>query len=189
MKIVQAGSVAIVGNDPAFCDFGGVLNAFERVYRFNNAAGFAEASGARITHLVLVNRGGQPAEWVADEGFAHRPAVQAAREFVLTFPPLPTHPDICWTEQLKAKLAPTGAPVHCLDEETQEKARQMLQSYGAMPHHAPSSGYLLTFDLLARNNSVPEIFGFGFQGWDGHCWEAERRWFEDANAARRLKLR
>ncbi|MGM9458181.1 hypothetical protein, partial [Lacticaseibacillus rhamnosus] len=63
------GSLAIVGNAPGTGACGSAIDAADCVIRFNNAPGFGAATGHRVTHLALVNRGGQTREWLADRDF------------------------------------------------------------------------------------------------------------------------
>ncbi|WP_342151644.1 hypothetical protein [Methylorubrum sp. SB2] len=186
-------TLAVVGNAPAT---GGAaaIDAADTVVRFNNAAGFGGAAGARVTHLALVNRGGQMREWLEDRHFLDRPAVRAAGAFILPFPMLPeahNRPEtICWTRDILALLRPTGRPVHILPESLHEQARTLLAPL-ASGRPNPSTGFLVTLALLsARAPGAPPVqaHGFGFDGWPGHPWAAERAWFADQEAAGRLHL-
>lgn len=162
--------------------------------RFNNAAGFRGATGSRVTHLALVNRGGQMREWLEDRHFLERPLVRAAQAFILPFPMLPdehNRPEpICWTSDILALLHPTGRPVHILSEALHDHARDLLAPRTpGRPN--PSTGFLVTLALLcARAPGAPPVqaYGFGFDGWPGHPWAAERAWFVGEEAAGRLHL-
>ncbi|GJD65401.1 hypothetical protein [Methylobacterium frigidaeris] len=186
------GSVALVGNAPG--TDAGVVDAAATVLRFNNAPGFGGRTGSRVTHLALVNRGGQMREWLADPGFLDRPVVRQARAFVLPFPMLPeehNRPEpVCFTREALAMLRPLGRPVHILPEALHDEARRALGRHaGGRPN--PSTGFLVALALLAgRPAGAPaiEAHGFGFAGWPGHPWAAERAWFTQAAAAGRLRL-
>lgn len=84
-------SVAIVGNAPEMADQAARIDAADWVVRFNNAAGFGGCAGRRVTHLVLVNHGGQMREWLSDPAFTRRSAVQDAETILFPFgrKPLP----------------------------------------------------------------------------------------------------
>ncbi|NGM37550.1 hypothetical protein G4G93_27165 [Methylobacterium sp. DB0501] len=186
-------SVALVGNAPG-TGGGSAIDAAEAVLRFNNAAGFGGRAGARVTHLVLVNRGGQMREWLADPGFIDRPVVRRARAFVLPFPMLPdaqNRPEpICFTREALALLRPLGKPVHILPGILHDEARRRLgPRTDGRPN--PSTGFLtmLALRLGRPAQAAPaEVHGFGFDGWPGHPWAAERAWFADEAAAGRLRL-
>ncbi|MEH3147700.1 MAG: hypothetical protein PGN34_20680 [Methylobacterium frigidaeris] len=186
-------SLAIVGNAPGT---GGAaaIDAAACIVRFNNAPGFEDGTGARVTHLALVNRGGQMREWLDDPRFLDRPVVRRARAFILPFPMLPeehNRPEpVCWTREALALLRPLGKPVHILPEALHAEARRLLGPRTAGRPN-PSTGFLVTLALLlarsARSGPVA-AHGFGFAGWSGHPWAAERAWFADAAAAGRIRL-
>ncbi|GGE22793.1 hypothetical protein GCM10011390_47750 [Aureimonas endophytica] len=187
--------VAIVGNAPGAALPAPAIDAADWVVRFNNAPGFDGRAGRRVTHLALVNHGGQMREWLADPGFRDRPAVRAAERFLFPFgrksEPVEAQGEDGrdWTKAALAMLAPLGRPVDLLPPAIPAEAGRLL----AMPERpvpVPSTGFLVTLYLL---RSLPaatriEVFGFGFSGWDGHSWTAERRWFEAMAAANRLRL-
>ncbi|MFD2236894.1 glycosyltransferase family 29 protein [Aureimonas populi] len=184
-------SLAIVGNAPDIGDRGAQIDSCDMVVRFNNAAGFTRASGRRVTHLALVNRGGQPREWLEDEGFTRRSELRAARRVILPFPALDGKEGagLCHTEALLRRLSPLGLGVEVLDEALHRQARASLREHGAKGAPNPSTGFLVALHMArALPQARIHVFGFGFAGWRGHPWAAERRWFETAHRERRLTL-
>jgi hypothetical protein len=188
-------SVSVVGNAPGMADQGARIDAADWVLRFNNAAGFGDRAGRRVTHLALVNHGGQMREWLEDPGFGDRPVVRASASFLFPFA-RKTGP--CadrsadgrdWTDEAEARLAPLGAETSVLPDPVRREAESLLQR-SASPAAAPSTGFLVTLHLLAILPPAARIgvHGFGFAGWEGHGWEAERRWFEGMRDAGRLDL-
>ncbi len=185
-------SVALVGNAPG--TDAAAADAMDHVVRFNNAPGFGGRAGSRVTHLALVNRGGQMREWLADPGFLDRPVVRQAQAFLLPFPMLPeahNRPEpICFTREALALLRPLGKPVHVLPEALHGEARRVLgPRTEGRPN--PSTGFLTALALLLgrpAGSPAVEAYGFGFAGWSGHPWAAERAWFAAAHAAGRLRL-
>ena len=185
--------LAVVGNAPGL-EAAAAIDAAPVVVRFNNAAGFGGAAGSRLTHLALVNRGGQMRAWLADPHFLDRPALRAAQAFILPFPMLPAEQNrpeqTCWTREALARLAPLGKPIHILPEALHCEGRRRLGP-GTTGRPNPSTGFLVTLALLlgrpARSAPV-DAYGFGFAGWPGHPWAAERAWFADEAAAGRLRL-
>ncbi len=187
-------SMAIVGNAPEPRATASAIDEAACVVRFNNAAGFGGRTGSRVTYLALVNRGGQMREWLEDELFLDRPVIRAAEAFILPFPMLAPEANlpepICWTRAILARLRPTGRPIHILPESLHERARGLLAA-GTSGRPNPSTGFLVTLALLLDRPSDADpiqAFGFGFDGWPGHPWAAERAWFERAEAAGRLRL-
>ena len=187
--------VALVGNAPDAGDRAGAIDAADRVVRFNNAAGFPGRTGSRVDLLALVNRGGQMREWLDDPAFLDHPAVRGARAFLFTFPALPpaamgAGDGACWTREAIARLAPLGLPVRALPEGVHAEGRRLLAPHAAGRPN-PSSGFLVALAILrARAPGAPPVdaYGFGFSGWPGHAWAAERRWFAEQDAAGRLRL-
>lgn len=186
--------MAIVGNAPQTRDAASAIDAAACVVRFNNAAGFGGRTGARVTHLALVNRGGQMREWLEDPHFLDRAVVRAAEAFILPFPMLPAEQNrpetICWTREILTRLRPTGRPIHILPETLHERARNLLAARtSGRPN--PSTGFLVTLALALSRSADAEpiqVHGFGFDGWPGHPWLAERAWFGQAEADGRLHL-
>ncbi|KQT43159.1 hypothetical protein ASG43_16790 [Aureimonas sp. Leaf454] len=191
----QPRSVAVVGNAPDMTDQGACIDAADWVVRFNNAAGFGARAGRRVTHLALVNHGGQMREWLEDPDFVRRPVVRGAGIILFPFPRKDGPADDRnedgrdWTRQAEVRLAPLGAEIAMLPDCVHRDARTILGA-SCTPAAVPSTGFLVTLHLLAilSRNVAIGIHGFGFEGWDGHGWQAERRWFEAMRGAGRLNL-
>ena len=187
-------SLAIVGNAPGIGPAARAIDAAAQVVRFNNAPGFGGRAGERVTHLALVNRGGQMREWLADPNFLARPVVRQAEAFILPFPMLPAAENdpepICWTREALALLRPLGKPVHLLPGTLHQEARRRLAPR-TQGRPNPSTGFLVSLALLLGRPAGAgpvDIHGFGFAGWPGHPWAAERAWFAEAASAGRLRL-
>lgn len=185
--------IAIVGNAPEMGDHARAIDAADGILRFNNAPGFGRHAGSRVTCLALVNRGGQPREWTADPGFRNRPVIRAASTYLLPFPELPSTQQsgddrVCWTVPLRQRLAPK--PVHILPETLHAEGRHLLAGHGEGTPN-PSTGFLATLAVLRDRPTTAapvDIYGFGFTGWAGHPWNAERLWFERCQRDGRLRL-
>ncbi len=193
LSVASCESLAIVGNAPEIGDHARAIDAADGIVRFNNAPGYGGRAGSRVTCLALVNRGGQPREWLAEAGFHERPVVRDALGYLLPFPELPPgeddpHERVCWTGPLRARLA--GRPISTLSAALHARARRLLAPRtDGTPN--PSTGFLVTLAILDdRSEALPtiDVYGFGFSGWAGHPWEAERRCFAAWQDARRLRL-
>ena len=191
--IFDGPTLALVGNAPEIGDHAPAIDASACVVRFNNAPGFGARAGSRVTHLALVNRGGQARAWVEEAGFRERAVIRRADAYLLPFPELPpaqegAHERVCWTAPLKARLA--GKPVHMLPAALHARACGLLAPRASGTPN-PSTGFLVTLAILeGRSPALPpiDVYGFGFAGWPGHPWEAERRCFETWRDAGRLRL-
>ena len=161
--------------------------------RFNNAPGFGGRAGSRVTVLALVNRGGQARAWVEDVAFSQRPVVRQARSYLLPFPELSPAEDgaaerVCWTRPLRDRLA--DRPIGVLPAALHTHACRLLAPRSSSPPN-PSTGFLVALAILEdRSAALPpiDVYGFGFAGWAGHPWVAERRWFEAAQDSGQLRL-
>jgi hypothetical protein len=192
---LATGRLAIVGNAPDCRDHSAAIDGADRVVRFNNAAGFAGRSGVRLDWLALVNRGGQMREWLDDPGFLDRPVIRAARTFLFPFPALPperagTGDGACWTQAARSRLSALTAPIHILPTSLHQDGARLLAA-DAEQRPNPSTGFLVTLAILRdRNPGAPpiDVYGFGFSGWPGHPWAAERHWFAAQERLGRLRL-
>lgn len=188
-------TIAIVGNAPETGDHAAAIDRAEWVVRFNNARGFGGSTGHRVTHLALVNHGGQMREWLADPGFGDRPCVREAERIVFPFTRKPGPPAANdedgrdWTHEAIARLDPQRRRVEILPPQVHRAAGAIL-SNAAGKRHAPSTGFLVALALLFRfgASATIDVYGFGFAGWDFHDWARERRWFQAMAAEGMLRL-
>lgn len=158
---------------------------------FNNTAGFKDISGTKISELVLVSRGGQATEWLADHEFGNRPAVREAALITLVFPPSFDPSDECGALELTSLLEGIGKRVRCIRQAIHDQARYELEALGAPSDAALSSGFVYVFEtLINRPKDAPPaiVAGFSFEGWNGHAWSAEKRWFEEMQRIGRIAV-
>lgn len=175
--------VALVGNAPLRRCHAAAIDGAGRVVRFNNAAGLEGRAGSRTDQLWLVNRGGQAAEWLQDPGFWQGPAFAALPEVVLPLPPDPegapaqTAPGARdHSRAMRRRIADLGMAIRQMPPDLSGRARDVLRSFGARRALiAPSTGFLAMLHF-ADEGAELELYGFGFDGWDGHDWAAERAW-------------
>lgn len=188
------GRVAIVGNAPTE-GWAARVDASDWVVRFNNAPGYGSTTGRRVTHLALVNHGGQMAEWLGDPGFTQRPVVASAESFLLPFARKDTEPndadECCWTDAAIARISTLGRPVAILPEVVREEARRIVGADDEVSGPAPSTGLLATLHVLRSisTDTRVDLYGFAFAGWSGHAFDRERGFLEGMQRAGRLTIR
>ena len=189
--------VVLVGNAPLGRSIAARVDAADHVVRFNKARGFGAESGTRTDELYLVNHGGQMAEWLAEDDLTAHPAVRAARTIVLPVPPLPGHlsagearalerasgvpvdPDrINHHDAARRLLERAGHAVLGVDVDEYRAAQDALVGRGTAGEPYPSTGFIAIVRTVARasDDERVELFGFTFEGWRGHSWDAEREW-------------
>lgn len=197
----EALTVAVVGNAPTLCNVAEAVDACSKVVRVNKAFGFLNTTGARIDDLVLINCGGQMEEWLRLGEIERSPAFRAAP--AITLPIHPGKADMIVPalsaeerESAAAQDFSTAASARygALGKTVQRYSAQFFADSMADLGHAPlrrdgpapSTGYLAARWWLTTQDCHVHAFGFGFDGWCGHDWVAERRWFERAAAEGRL---
>lgn len=195
--------VAIVGNAPATADVAARIDGCHHVVRLNKAPGFPGRTGERVDDLALINCGGQMEEWLATRSIEASPAFARARTVVL-----PIHPakaelivPALSAEERRAAEAQDYSQAASSRFARDGKAVTLLppdffaDSVAALGHvpltrdaPAPSTGFLLARWWTLRPGTHVHAFDFGFAGWHGHDFAAERAWFARAASAGRLTL-
>ncbi len=184
-------SISIVGNCPATVDRSRAIDGGDWVTRFNNTAGFGSSSGSKISELVLVSRGGQAEEWIHDPEFVNRRAISSAQLITLVFPHSDDPGAECWFNELSQLLQDVGKSVTFINDAEHSYARETLCKLGARSEAALSSGFVYAHSKL---RSLPigspplQIFGFSFEGWEGHAWSAEAEWFRRSASEGRVQM-
>lgn len=197
-------TVALVGNARSMRDWSERIDACDIVLRMNNAYGFGDLTGKKVTHLSLINCGGQMHEWLEDENFLSRSYVVGADAIIF-----PIHPG---KDEL---IDPPLTPAECASQDGMNYAVQATRHFRANGKRvttlavdlflaalkvlgaerpardgpAPSTGLLSLLHLLQQFPEEPiNVFGFTFDGWNGHNWDAERRFFKACERDRMITL-
>lgn len=195
---------ALVGNAAPRADHAATIDAHAQVWRFNNCPGMETGlRGMRTTMLWLVNSGGSMGERLGMAGFADHPAMRGCRALGL-----PVHPSILrdyhpmpswrgrlrgerndWTDAAIDRFGETHAitvlpgahyRAACDDLGVDERERR---------RRFPSTGYLAAHWLLTGDTAArATLYGFAWEGWDAHPWDAERCWFEAREAEGRVRI-
>ncbi len=194
---------AIIGNAPPAADFHTEIEAADCVVRFNACPYFGAPTGTRTDLLVLCNIG-VPAREIMASAQAGNPVFQAARAFRFSIAPRPLQPaDLLagrWsrkareddvTAEIRALIV-GDRPVDFIPRSSRRGLLIHLARLGAPAGSVASIGALTLHDLLysrSRRADRIDIYGFTHQGWAGHAWEAERAYFDELEAAGRLRRR
>ena len=195
--------VSLVGNAPTDRDRAAAIDRSDVVIRINDCFGLGGVNGSRISHLFLINCGGQMREWLDDPGFADRPAVAGAGEIL--FPIHPDKDDLIepplgadermapdarnWAAEAGEMLRAGGRPVTLVDVAIFLRASAIIGN-GRTERHmsAPSTGLIALVWALETFSDPIDVYGFGFEGWPGHRWDKERAFFERMRDEGRVRL-
>ena len=201
-------TVALVGNNvpgPADPDRSTAIEACDEVWRFNNAPGLSTGKqGCRTDLLWLVNSGGSMRERLEMPRFVDHPAMRSTKR--LAFPVHPAmlrryHPEPTpeereagdrndWTQAALERFGGGGWAITILP------ARHYLAACDELGLNEderresfPSTGYLAAHWLIRTSEDAhARAFGFSWEGWSSHAWDAERDWFERQEAEGRITI-
>ena len=201
-------TIAIVGNSVPSAggpDRSMEIDAHAEVWRFNNAPGMATGKqGRRTTLLWLVNSGGSMQERLEMPDFPTNPAMKGTRS--LAFPVHPAilrayHPEPTeeerergarndWTGEALERFGAGGWAVTILPAPHYRAAcADLSMGEDKMRKRFPSTGYLAAHWLLTvRPEAHASVFGFTWQGWDSHAWDAEAEWFAAREREGRVRI-
>lgn len=179
---------AIVGNGPLGDEDRQRITAADHVIRFNLTPN--RLPGEKTDELFLSCSSKQIGEYLSDGLYREDPAYRDASRIVMTY-----HPEIIrnymprpnllsrlvgrtsdWSALCEEIAAERGKETEILSAELYRAACDVLEIDIERKEFFPSSGFLAVLRELrnAPQNSGLEIFGFGFQGWKRHRWEAEK---------------
>ncbi len=196
--------IAIVGNAPPVCDMAKTIDSADFVIRFNQPLAFGAQYGERLDLLCLINSGGQAEEWLRNATLTQTEYFKACRQVL--FPNHPTildryHPQSIalaqggatshLTEELKGWIETAGKPVEVVSKALYLQTFISLKlPWRDLNRCWLSSGILATAHALAHadENDRIEIYGFSWQGWEGHPWASEKAWYVAAQQRAALWL-
>ncbi|WMS44541.1 hypothetical protein RDV64_09200 [Acuticoccus sp. MNP-M23] len=181
-----------MGNAPGTGDIAAAVDGADKVVRFNNARGFGGETGTAVDELYLINSGGQMREWLADAVFLARPVVAATRCITLPiapetgalFPPSnePEGEDSRnFAPEACARFRAAGKAVRVLPA---SRYRAACEALGLLPlkpgSRTPSTGFLAIYAAFGAlpADATLALYGFGFDGWEGHPFDREREFVE-----------
>lgn len=179
VDLSSALTISLVGNGPIRSDEAAHIDASDVVVRMNRAQRCGGA-GKRTDILVLSRISvighffGPPVSRLALRGCKE---VWVLKQDLLS----------AQETALVTKLA-AGRLELAFDDSEISFARDMLKLHGA---HAekdlPSQGATVLGVLLLRTDATIKVLGFTHEGWQGHPWAAERRWFDSLAQTGRIE--
>lgn len=171
----------------------------QAVVRFNDCRSAGE--DAARTHIVVVCNTGRPGmRMLEGPAWREHPSVKAADEiwcvrdpekFAEMRTPLSvSHPelgDFCddYTEGFRACAEAEGKGFRVIPRAVHERLDAALSVFSPAPYVTPSTGLVTIADLIENRMEADDrigLAGFSHQGWDGHPWDAERRYLEPLEA-------
>ncbi len=189
----------VIGNGDIGPQARAAISDAHAVVRFNDCRSAGE--DAASTHIVVVCNTGRPGKKMLDEpGWRTHPSVRAADEiwcvrdpakFAEMRAPLSvSHPeldDFCddYTDGFRACAEAEGKGFRVIPREVHERLDAALSAFSPAPYVGPSPGLRPIADLSENRMEADErigLAGFSHQGWEGHPWDAERRYLEPLEA-------
>lgn len=200
----------LIGNAPARTHLGSIIDRADFVARINTCAALGAEYGHRTDRVYLCNTGGVARRFIRSEELHRTIASSGAAEVVFSYPPVPLSRKLhCLlrgkrgtgvdrTRSLAEVLSRHGLRCSTMPTEVYEdvlafvRARPEYRDLAReMPLWVPSSGgtalaHMATEPALAGHEIA--LVGFGFQGWRGHPWFAEKAYAEQLQQAGRLSF-
>ncbi|MCM5679451.1 hypothetical protein M8A51_07900 [Schlegelella sp. S2-27] len=204
------GLAVLVGNAPPREDLRRIIDGADFVARINTCAALGAEYGRRTDRVYLCNTGGVARRFIGSEELHRTIAGSGARDVVFSYPRVPLRrllhcilrgkrgTGVDRTQALTQVLSHHGLRCSPMPQEVFDevvafvKAQPGFDGYPRrMPLWTPSSGgvalaHLARDPVLARHSIA--LAGFGFQGWEGHPWFAERAYAEQLQQAGRLSF-
>ena len=204
------GRAVLIGNAPPRADLAGVIDRADFVARINTCAGLGAEYGNRTDRVYLCNTGGVARRFIRSDELHRTIASSGAREVVFSYPHVSLRRklhcilrgkrgtgvdrtraliEVLSRHGLKCSLMPTEVYEQVLSHvKAQPEYRELARE---MPLWVPSSGGM-ALAHMARDPVLAEhriaLVGFGFQGWQGHPWFAEKAYAEQLQQAGRLSF-
>jgi hypothetical protein len=197
----------IVGNGPIFTDYSRLLNESDVIVRFNNANKIGNYDDGRQTILALSNTGG-PGKFFFNHEYLGSsndfkkceiilvPRVEKchAEHFNVVRNSFPWYNEAelkCYHEKIIPYLIEQNKKTIVIDENFNYKCFNELKHVFSKPFICPSTGFMVVKFLLDYSDYSDyevHLIGFGFRGWKGHPWAAEKKITQKYAAENRLIL-
>lgn len=198
--------VAIVGNGPVSASYFDRIQNSDLVVRFNHPPKTHQYAGMKTDSLVISNSSKQTQELLNSAEYLDGPVFAGARSILLPYHPeiirqwMPKPNIFSWLKGRRSDLTGLcervaemhGKRLEIIDKQTYlEVCTSLGISTGSMRKIFPSSGAMIIRHMLPRlddRHSLIRLFGFGFQGWKHHDWNAEKRYVEQLSDAGKIEV-
>lgn len=187
--------VAVVGNGYVSPELGKVIDSADWVVRFNTAHNCGRA-GNRTDCLVLVNRGIPARQFSENVSLINKTAMQNAKRFILAVDPKRLPPPYSegysdGSNDFSRKMIKRiigDKPFSFIPTQCHLELITELMTLGAPSDVLPSTGALYIKYLLSVQSTLKlNLFGFTHQGWNGHSWDAEKKWVNSLTNVKRVR--
>jgi hypothetical protein len=186
--------VAIVGNGPIAEGRAAEIDSSDLVVRFNESLNPLDRTGTKTDLLFLANSGKHMQARLTDPAYMAFAVVQNAPKIILPYHPTIIaryHPKPNMISRLMGRRADWTAPaidyfgragkeIAVLPPQFYEECCEELRINAAERHRVfPSTGFIGIRYVLKVVNAEPSaitLFGFTWEGWKRHAWDAEREW-------------
>lgn len=174
------------------------------VIRFNDCRSAGDTAGR--TDVVAICNTGRPAKAMGeDPEWRRHAAVRAAsaiwcvrhpEKFAEMREPLaesyPELDDFCddYTEVFRGIANDEGKSFHIIPRSVHERLDAAFAGLTDVPYASPSTGILVIEEVITRHMSDGDrilLAGFSHEGWEGHPWEAERKYIQPLEAKGLIK--
>lgn len=200
-------TIAVVGNAPVILNHSANINGSDFVVRFNNCNNFNDNTGT-TTHAWCMTNMGWQAKIYAEKNYFDRfkfssqlsevwfPRNEISHKYYIM-----ACEGTDYFKRLRDQLVDRSADIISanqfagryviFDRAINELAFLSLYAAGAPAFPMPSSGFLslmyIVTDDRFRDHDI-NLFGFTFQGWDGHPWRYEKQVLERLSRVRRISF-
>jgi hypothetical protein len=180
----------ILGSAPFETDVSRYIDESALVLRFNECKNLSDRTGSKADFLCVTNIGSTTERFIRDRAIGRLPLIDGVREIWL-----PRCRDVMlehsrqvnpllneWvmrdqSDELIESNGLSGKQVFHFSVEHNLRAVARLTARSARPFLEPSTGFLAIEYILSEARFADYekvLLGFGFTGWAGHPWDAEK---------------
>lgn len=189
--------IAIVGNGPLNAGAAAQIDGAELVIRFNVPRHTPAEAGSRTDIMFIRNDGNALPKWFKQNAFQSSEYFRNTSRIIL-----PRHPDNLnqpplskrirntlrrkkqhYTNRGILELSRLGKEVSVLPRHLERECYKDLGiERNSSPRLIPSTGFLgIKYALTLADDARIKLYGFTWQGWNGHPWQAEYEWLSECD--------